>query len=348
MATTPEDDHAQDAERDEVTDADAQDLAEQEAEQVADVVGDQAEQEDARGEHPGEQHADGRVAAELSPPGHPADGERRRDRGDRRADVEGALEQVGGHHAGERRVAEGVAHERQAAQHHVAADDRADEAHQGRRGQGAHEERERERVEDRVEAGHHALALVVEVPLGPAGRVVVMGVVEQDRPLAEHQQVTAVGPREDVGVADQVDVPAGDDPAVDRHDLLEVAADRGQVVGRRDDRPPGLGLDGRGAPSGPPRSGRRRRSRARRGGTARVRRRWPGPGTRAGAGRPTAGRSAFGIRRSCRPVRGPPSPRRDPSADGWRSGPSRAKRPIIATFQTVIGKDQSTSSACGT
>lgn len=36
------------------------------------------------------------------------------------------------------------------------------------------------------------------------------------------------------------------------------------------------------------------------------------------------------------------------SADGWRNGPSLAYRPIIATFQTEIGNDQSTSSACGT
>ena len=59
---------------------------------------------------------------------------------DRRAEVERPLEQVGDDDARERRVAQRVAHEREPAQHHVRADDRADDPDHGRRQQGAYEE----------------------------------------------------------------------------------------------------------------------------------------------------------------------------------------------------------------
>ncbi len=79
-------------------------------------------------------------------------------------------------------------------------------------------------------------AVLVEVALAGRGVVVVVGVVEDDRPALEDEQVAAVGRGEDVGVEDDVRRPVGDDRAVHREHLLEALGRAGEVVRGRDDR----------------------------------------------------------------------------------------------------------------
>jgi hypothetical protein len=142
------------AEREQVADPDPEDLAEQESEEVAHVVRDEAEEEDPEREHAGEQHTDGGVAPQVAATGDPADRERRADSCDRRPDIERALQEVRHDDTRKRRVAQGVAHERQAAQDHIAPDHRADEAHDRGGHERANEEGEGERPEDRVDGIH--------------------------------------------------------------------------------------------------------------------------------------------------------------------------------------------------
>ena len=75
----------------------------------------------------------------------------------------------------------------------------------------------------------------MEVRFAPRRLVVVVGVVEDDRLAAEHQQVTAIGRGEDVRIEDERCRTVSHDPPVDRCDLLEALSGASQVVGRRDD-----------------------------------------------------------------------------------------------------------------
>ena len=130
---------------------DPEDVAEEVAEQVRDIALDRAEQDDAEGEHPGEQDADGGIEAERPTPGDDADRECRPDRGDRPADVQRDAEDEGDDQPRERGMADGVADERQPAQDHERAHHRADDPHQDGGDQAALHEAVGHRLEEEVE-----------------------------------------------------------------------------------------------------------------------------------------------------------------------------------------------------
>ena len=130
---------------------DPEDVAEQVAEQVGDVALDRAEQDDAEGEHPGEQDADGGIEAERPAPGDDADRQCRPDRGDRPADVQRDAEDEGDDQARERRMADGVADEREAAQDDERAHHRADDPDEDGGHQAALHEAVGHRLEEEVE-----------------------------------------------------------------------------------------------------------------------------------------------------------------------------------------------------
>src|SRR5438093_67052 len=79
-----------------------------------------------------------------------------------------------------------------------------------------------------------AVQLVV-MRLTAARLVVVVGVVHDERLLAEHEQVAAIRSRQDVGIEHQRGGPIGDDRAVDCRHSMEPGRRTGQVVGRGDD-----------------------------------------------------------------------------------------------------------------
>ena len=102
---------------------------------------------------PGEQHADGGVEPQAAAARHEPDRERRRDRGDRAADVQRHPEQERDHEPGKRGVADGVADEREALEDDERAHDRADDADEDRGDEAALHEPVAQRVEheaDRV------------------------------------------------------------------------------------------------------------------------------------------------------------------------------------------------------
>ena len=72
--------------------------------------------------------------------------------------------------------------------------------------------------------------VVVVVALGAGHLIVVVGVVEHDRLLAEHEQVPAVGPGEDVAIEDERRRTLGDHGLVHRHDVLEPLGGADEVV----------------------------------------------------------------------------------------------------------------------
>ena len=82
----------------------------------------------------------------------------------------------------------------------------------------------------------------MEVLLAGWRVIVVVGVVEDDRPTAEDEQMAAVGRREHVRIEDQRRRAVSDDRPVDGRDLLEALRGAEQVVGRRDDNLPAAGL----------------------------------------------------------------------------------------------------------
>ncbi len=131
-------------------------------------------------------------------------------------------------------VGDGVADERDAAQHHVRAHDGAHDAHEREREQRPDEERRSPSgLEQQV---HQRPPLLVEVALAGRGVVVVVGVVEHHGASLDDEQVPAVGRRQDVRVQHEVGRAVGDDRAVHRQHLLEALGGAGEVVGRGDDR----------------------------------------------------------------------------------------------------------------
>jgi len=88
-------------------------------------------------------------------------------------------------------------------------------------------------------------ATLMEVWLGSRRFVMMMGVVEEERLTGEHEEVAAVGPRQDIRIEDERGRPVGHDAPVHGEHPREAPGRAGQVVGRGDDRlaTPGLRLE---------------------------------------------------------------------------------------------------------
>jgi hypothetical protein len=137
-----QDDCRQDAHNEEIGRRYPQDIPEQEAEKIRRVALDRTHEQDAQGERPGEQDADGRVETRAGPPRYETDAERGSHREDRGTQIDVGLQHIGDHDPGEGGVGQGVANEGQPAQHNIGPDHGADRSHQDTAHQGALHEAE--------------------------------------------------------------------------------------------------------------------------------------------------------------------------------------------------------------
>ena len=109
---------------------DAEHLAEEDARQVAGERVGPRHDDHAEGQHPDEEQADGRVARQPRVAAHEGDPADHHGRPDEGAADAGQAEQQRAGDAGQHPVRQGVADERQAAQHHERPDHRAGQRHE--------------------------------------------------------------------------------------------------------------------------------------------------------------------------------------------------------------------------
>src|SRR5699024_7656573 len=146
-------DPGEDADLDQIAGGDAQDVAEQDVAEVG-VAGRDRDQHQAEREQGGEDDPDRGV---LLDPAGPADGPDERDGEhpeDDRPDREGHPDDVGEHHAGQHGVRDRIAHQRPAHQHEPAGQQRAHDRRGDRRGERPHHELVLQGFEEEIDRAH--------------------------------------------------------------------------------------------------------------------------------------------------------------------------------------------------
>ena len=159
-----QDDSRQEAHHHQVSRRHPQNVSKQEAEEIRRITLNPAHEQDAQGERPGEENADGRIIARPGSARDEGDSERRRDREDRRPEVDVGLEHVRDDDTREGGVGQRVTDECQPAQDDIRSNDRADRPHQDAADESPLHETELEGCGQEIEHSVTDEVLPVEVP----------------------------------------------------------------------------------------------------------------------------------------------------------------------------------------